>query len=101
MVEQEAIMDAVQDQLSVIEHLETDLDTRLHGATALRQSILRHAFTGQLVSQDPTDEPANELLKRIAAEREERARLAQAVKQANTKTKTTKAPRKRAAKTRK
>ena len=101
MVEQEAIMDAVQDQLSVIEHLETDLDTRLHGATALRQSILRHAFTGQLVSQDPTDEPANELLKRIAAEREERARLAQAVKQANTKTKTTKEPRKRAAKTRK
>jgi len=37
---------------------------------AVRQSILRHAFTGQLVPQDPNDEPASELLKRIAAERE-------------------------------
>jgi len=36
---------------------------------ALRQAILRHAFTGKLVPQDPSDEPAWELLKRIAAER--------------------------------
>ena len=34
---------------------------------------MRHAFTGQLVPQDPNDEPASELLKRIAAEREARA----------------------------
>ena len=47
----------------------------------MRQSILRHAFTGQLVPQDPNDEPAAELLKRIAAQREELARLAQAAKQ--------------------
>lgn len=53
-----------------------DLDARLKSAQALRQSILRHAFTGQLVPQDPNDEPASELLKRIATEREERARLA-------------------------
>ena len=38
-------------------------------SASLRQSILRHAFTGQLVPQDPTDEPASALLARIRAER--------------------------------
>ena len=36
----------------------------------LTQSILAKAFRGELVPQDPADEPASELLKRIAAERE-------------------------------
>lgn len=78
--EQEVLVEAVEDQLSVIDHLEADLDTKLQTAQALRQSILRSAFTGQLVPQDPNDEPASELLKRIAAEREERARQAGAAK---------------------
>lgn len=79
------LAEAVEDQLSVIDHLERDLEVRLQGAQALRQSILRCAFSGQLVPQDPNDEPASELLKRIAAEREERARLARAAKQARPK----------------
>jgi type I restriction enzyme S subunit len=74
--EQEAIIEAVEDQLSVIERLEADLDAKLKGVQALRQAILGHAFTGKLVPQDPNDEPASELLKRIAAERETRARAA-------------------------
>ncbi|MGB3766914.1 MAG: hypothetical protein WA947_10170, partial [Phormidesmis sp.] len=36
----------------------------------LEQSILAKAFRGQLVPQDPTDEPATVLLQRIQAERE-------------------------------
>ncbi len=35
----------------------------------MRQAILQEAFTGQLVPQDPTDEPALVLLERIRAER--------------------------------
>jgi len=39
-------------------------------SSALRQSILKSAFNGQLVPQDPNDEPASKLLARIRAERE-------------------------------
>lgn len=35
--------------------------------SGMQQSILRAAFFGQLVAQDPSDEPASELLKRIAS----------------------------------
>lgn len=73
LAEQAAIVETVEDQLSVIDHLEAELDAKRKSAQALRQSILRHAFTGQLVPQDPSDEPASELLRRIAAERTARA----------------------------
>ena len=73
-VEQEAIVELVEDQLSVVDYLQEDLDAKLKSAQGLRQAILRHAFTGQLVPQAPNETSAPELLKRIAAEREERAR---------------------------
>jgi type I restriction enzyme, S subunit len=38
-------------------------------STAQRQNILKAAFSGQLVPQDPSDEPASQLLARIRAER--------------------------------
>jgi type I restriction enzyme S subunit len=81
--EQDAIVEAVEDQLSVIDHLEAELNAKLTSAQTLRQSILRDAFSGKLVAQDPNDEPASELLKRIAAEREQRAREAAAAKRLN------------------
>lgn len=74
--EQDAIVDAIEEQLASIEHLEIDMDRVLAEALALRQSALRHAFTGQLVSQKPNDEPATILLQRIHRLRENE-RLAQ------------------------
>ena len=72
--EQEAIAEIVDDQLSVIEALEAKIESKLKKVQGLRQAILRHAFSGKLVPHDPDDEPATEILKRIAAEREARAR---------------------------
>jgi type I restriction enzyme, S subunit len=47
------------------------LTTRPDQIRALRQTILNLAVRGKLVPQDPKDEPASELLKRIAVERAE------------------------------
>ena len=43
----------------------------LYGIKKLRELILELAVRGKLVLQDPNDEPASELLKRIAAEKAE------------------------------
>jgi type I restriction enzyme S subunit len=74
--EQRAIVEATEDHLSIIDHVETDIGSKQKSAGALRQAILRHAFAGMLVPQDPNDEPASALLARIAVEREARAREA-------------------------
>lgn len=49
-------------------------DLAMKQATAQRQNILRAAFAGELVPQDPNDEPASVLLGRIRVERAERAK---------------------------
>lgn len=53
----------------VAQHFDTLLD-RPEAVDALEQTILQLAVRGQLVPQDPTDEPASELLKRIRAEKD-------------------------------
>jgi type I restriction enzyme, S subunit len=85
--EQAAIVECVEDQLSVVEHLEADLETKLTSAQALRQSVLRRAFRGLLVAQHPSDESASELLQRIAADREARAERAKVLKRIGSKAK--------------
>lgn len=67
--EQERLVELVDDKISVIDQLETTITTALQQAEALRQSILKKAFSGQLVPQHPDDEPASVLLERIRAER--------------------------------
>ena len=59
-------------QMEQISAMQTTLDVGLKQATAQRQNILRAAFSGQLVPQDPSYEPASELLSRIRAGRTER-----------------------------
>ena len=69
VAEQRAIVEAVEDQISTIARLESDIESKLEASQALRQAILKHAFSGRLVPQEPNDEPASKLLERIAAER--------------------------------
>lgn len=69
--EQREIVRLLDEQFTVIEQNEREIDAALKRSAALRQSILKKAFTGQLVPQDPTDEPASALLERIRKEREE------------------------------
>ena len=70
--EQQEIVRLLEEQFTAIEQNEREIDASLQRAEALRQSILKRAFSGQLVEQDPSDEPATELLKRIQQERSER-----------------------------
>jgi type I restriction enzyme S subunit len=73
MKEQLEIRKLLDERLSVIECNVSDIDDALKKSEALRQSILRKAFSGELVPQEPEDEPASVLLDRIAKEKEEAA----------------------------
>ncbi len=67
--EQKVIVQLLEEKFSEADQLDQTITTALQQAEALRQSILKKAFSGQLVPQDPNDEPASELLARIKAER--------------------------------
>lgn len=58
----------IERQLSLLDSLQSVVDHSLMRCRLLRSSILASAFSGRLVTQDPVDEPASILLKRIAAE---------------------------------
>lgn len=76
--EQDEIAQEIDSRFSVLDELETAVTAGLKQAEALRESILKKAFEGRLLSEtelaavqaDPAYEPAQVLLERIRAERE-------------------------------
>lgn len=83
--EQKVILSLVEEKVSSIDALLDDTEQQLSKAETLRQSILKKAFSGQLVPQDPNDEPASELLARIKAEKEVQKAAEKAKKSAGKK----------------
>lgn len=69
MAEQAEIARILDARLEAADALDAEIDAALTRADALRQSILKKAFSGQLVLQNPEDEPASALLERIKAVR--------------------------------
>jgi type I restriction enzyme S subunit len=67
--DQKRIVGELDEQLSLIDSLRGAVQAADKRSTALRRAILERAFRGELVPQDPDDEPASVLLERIRAGR--------------------------------
>jgi type I restriction enzyme S subunit len=66
------ILSEIEDRLSVVQKVADVIEANLQRAARLREAILKRAFEGKLVPQDPNDEPASVLLERIRRQRAER-----------------------------
>jgi type I restriction enzyme, S subunit len=72
--EQQAIVEELDLMMVGVEQLENNVSLSLRQSEAEHKNILKAAFAGQLVPQDPHDEPASVLLERIQAERAVRSK---------------------------
>ncbi|MCE4948750.1 hypothetical protein LVX13_37540 [Streptomyces albulus] len=70
LVQQRALVTGARQSLSALNRARQAAVSGLSDIAALRRALLQEAFIGKLVSQNPDDEPAEELLKRIRIERE-------------------------------
>ena len=78
--EQTEIVRLVEQYFALADTLEKNLANAKQRVDNLTQSILAKAFKGELVPQDPNDEPADKLLERIKAARIEAEKLEKAAK---------------------
>ncbi len=67
---QRRIVAEVERRLSIADGVEKTMEQSLVQAQRLRQSILKKAYEGRLVAQDPNDEPAGVLLERIRLQKQ-------------------------------
>lgn len=74
ILEQDEAVAVLVAHVDALEQQEDAMELSLKQSYAQRQNILRAAFSGQLVPQDPNDEPASVLLERIRAEKSERVK---------------------------
>lgn len=68
--EQHKVVEEIERRFSVADEIEKTVDLSIKHTERLRHSILKRAFEGKLVPQDPNDEPADKLLERIKEEKE-------------------------------
>ena len=85
LAEQHKIVSEFERLTSIIHALEQTIDLAFKKADRVRQSILKDAFEGKLVPQDPNDEPAELLLERIKLEHAKREAERQAEAKSNRK----------------
>jgi type I restriction enzyme S subunit len=69
LAEQERIAKEIEERFSFVDEVEKIVEASPKRAERLRHSILKNAFEGKLVPQDPSDEPAEKLLERIEKEK--------------------------------
>ena len=69
--EQAYITDQINIGIEDISRKIIAIENSLKQSAAQRKNVLKDAFSGKLVAQDPTDEPASVLLEKIKAERAE------------------------------
>ncbi len=71
IAEQTEIVHEAERRLLAADKLSAVIEQKLARTVVTRQSLLHNAFAGQLVSQNPNDEPASVLIKRIHLAKEE------------------------------
>jgi len=69
LAEQHQIVEVIENYYSILDNMETTISQSLNQTSGIRQSILKKAFEGRLVPQDPNDEPASVLLEKIKADK--------------------------------
>jgi len=75
--EQKEIVNRIEKLFSLADHIEETVNSKLEESKVLRQSILKKAFEGKLVPQDPNDESAELLLEKIKKQRLNKEELVQ------------------------
>jgi type I restriction enzyme S subunit len=73
---------------TIADHIDAAFRTKLNLADRLRQSILKRAFEGKLVPQDPSDEPASWLLEKILEEKQKEKKKLKPFKRVDRKKRT-------------